>query len=388
MTAPAARARSPRRSLRIGFDLRRMRGTGTSRYARSIFTAVVAEAPEHEYVAVVQSEADAAEALAATPWVPYVVAPAAQFTAREMLAVPRLGRAIDLWHSPHPCQLSLGGRHRTVLTVLDLIPVTHAIGLRNLILREPFRAFLRASCRRAHMLVAISQFTSDVFHEVLGVPREKIRVAHLAPARVFAGPVDRHAVATARERWGLPRGRTVVYVGMSQPHKNLDRLLQALAELAIGRERLEPAPTLAVIGPNVRAERAALRARIHELRLEPHVRFLDSLRDEEVKLAYHAADVVVQPSLIEGFGLTLVEAMQCGTPVVASDIPVFREVVGDAALLVDPLRPAAIARGLRGVLVDPSLAATLRARGTARAGHYSWRRAALATLDAYDAAVA
>src|ERR1700716_1794068 len=101
--------------LRVAFDLRRMHKTGIGRYARNIFAAVVAEAPDNEYVAVVQDERDALWARAVAPHARCVVAPAAQYSLRELVRAPALGRAIDVWHSPHPYHWGVGARHRTVL---------------------------------------------------------------------------------------------------------------------------------------------------------------------------------------------------------------------------------------------------------------------------------
>jgi glycosyltransferase involved in cell wall biosynthesis len=369
---------------RIGFDLRRMHRTGIGRYARNIFTAVSAEASEHEYVAVVQNDADATWARAVAPTADVVVAPAAHYSPREMLRTPALTRPVDLWHSPHPYQWAVGARHRTVLTLLDLIQVTHAVGALNLLAREPLRLIIWAACRRAHSFVAISAATRDAFHEEMGVPVERIHVTPLAPDPRFAEPVDPCEVQRARTRWGLPE-RTVVYVGMTQPHKNLDGLLRALALIA--HDRPGDPIALAVIGPVVASRHAALLDRVRALGIADRVRFLGWLPDEEVRIAYHLASVVALPSLAEGFGLTMLEAMQCGSPCVASDIPALREVADGAARLVDPRDPASIAAGLRDVLDDSALADCLRTRGRANAARFSWKNAARTTLAAYDAAM-
>ena len=369
--------------MRIAFDLRRMHKTGIGRYARNIFAAVAAEASEHEYVAVVQDERDAAWARAAAPAARCVVDSAPQYSPREMLLLPPLGGDIDVFHSPHPYHLGFGARHRTVLTLLDLTQLTHAIGVKNLVAREPLRAIIWSACRRAERFTAISATTREMFHTHMGVPLERMHVTPLAPDPRFAEAVDPAAVAAARARWGL-HGRVVLYVGMSQPHKNLDRLLQAIALLA-GDRPGEPVQ-LAIVGPHVPAERRMLRARLRALGILDQVRVLDWLSDDDVRLAYHAADAVAQPSLSEGFGLTVLEAMQCGTPCVVSELPVLREVAGDAAVFVDPLSPASIAAGLRAVLDDTVRAGELRSLGHANASRFSWRCAAQETLAAYEAA--
>jgi glycosyltransferase involved in cell wall biosynthesis len=368
--------------LRIGFDLRRMHRTGIGRYARNIFTAVAAEAPEHAYVVVVQDERDAAWVRAAVPTARCVVAPAAQYSMREMFRTPEVG-AVDVFHCPHPYHLALGAAHPSVLTLLDLIQITHAIGVKNAIAREPLRAIIRASCRRAERFVVISEATREIFHEMMGVPRDRVHLTRLAPDPHFARPVNPAAVVAARERWGLG-DRVVLYVGMTQPHKNLDRLLQAVALLA--RDRPSDSVQVGIVGPVVPAERAALEARMDHLDITERVRLLGWLSDDDVLLAFHAAAVVALPSLAEGFGLTLLEAMQCGTPCVASALPVLREVAGDAAVFVEPLSPESIAGGLREVLDDAALASELRTRGRRNLSRFSWQQAARDTLAAYEAA--
>ena len=372
-----------RAPLRVGFDLRRMHRSGIGRYARNVFAAVVAEAPAHEYLAVVQGADDAAWAARLGARVRTLVAPAAQYTPQEMLRVPAGARGVDVWHSPHPYQLGLGGPP-VVLTLHDTIQLSHAMGAANRLARGPIAAILLASTRRARGLVAVSDATREAFRDWLRVPPSRVRVAPLAPDPALAAAPTAAAVAEARARWGLP-ARLALYIGMTQPHKNLPRLLDALARVV--REPGGADVALAIAGPWVPAQQAPLRARVAALGLAPHVRFLGTLTDAELGVAYHLADVVVQPSLVEGFGLTVLEAMQAGTPVVASDIPAFREIAGDAARLVDPHSPASIADGLRAVLDDPARAAALARLGRAAARRFDWRATARATLAAYaDAA--
>lgn len=378
-------ASSPDVPLRIGVDMRRMHKTGIGRYAHNVFAAITTEAPQHEYVAVVQNDRDAASVRSLASRARCVIAPARQYTPREMLRLPDVGTTLDVWHSPHPYQLALGAAHPTVLTLLDLIQVTHAIGLRNVLAREPIRALLWIACRRAERFVAISAATRDAFHARMGIPHEKIHVTPLAPDPRFAAPVDPAMVSAARRRWSLPE-RVVLYVGMTQPHKNLTRLLDAMSILV--RERPHDPLHLAIVGPVVPGERGPIHARMQKLGIADRVRFLDWLSDDDVRVAYHLADMLAQPSLAEGFGLTVLEAMQCGTPCVVSDIPALREVAGDAAVFVDPLSPGSIADGLRAVLDDAARARTLRELGRANVARFSWQRAARETLSAYRAAAA
>ncbi len=140
---------------------------------------------------------------------------------------------------------------------------------------------------------------------------------------------------------------------------------------------------LVIIGDAI-SKYAALRRATHRYNLHKFVRFLGFLPDETLAIVYRLAGVFVFPSLYEGFGLPPLEAMASGTPVVTSNVSSLPEVVGDAALLVDPTDPVSIADAMRRVLTDPLLAAELSARGLARARTFSWEQAATRIHDIYQ----
>lgn len=371
--------------LRIGFDLRRMHKTGIGRYARNLFSAMAAEAPQHVYVAVVQEAADAEWARSVAPDALCVVSPARQYSAREIFGTPALPQPVDVFHTPHPYHIPTrraGGQGR-VITLLDLIQMSHPVGARGRLARAPLGAVISASCRRADRYVAISRTTRGAFHERLGVPLELIHVTPLAPDPGFATGVDPNEIGAARARWGV-RGRIIACVGTAHPHKNLDRLVEAFAIASRGQggEPLE----LVLAGPVSDRRRTELTGRARRLRVDDHVHVLGTIRERDLLTLLHAAQALVLPSLVEGFGLTLLEAMQCGTPCVASDIPVLREVAGDAALFANPLDAGALAQAITAVVEDASRAAELRARGFANLARYDWRVTARETLEAYAAA--
>ena len=374
---------------RIGIDLRRMHASGIGRYSRTLFETMRRDAPGIEWTAAVQSESDAGWVRARAPEARVVIAPAAAYSPGEMLALPRLPGRVDLWHSPHPFQLDLGRRApRLVLTLLDLIPVTHPPNAKARRLRLAYREFVRLACRRASAMVAISQFTADEFVARLGVPRARIVVTPLASDARFSASADRSRVDAFRRERGLPR-HFALYVGMSEPHKNLRLLFEAAALLA--KEHAPDELGVAVIGPTTgpyaAEQRAMLLGHVEALGVGDRVHFLGTLTDEELLLAYAAADVLVQPSKVEGFGLTILEAMLAGTPVACSDIPVFHEVAGDAAELFDPADARSLAHALVHIMHDSARAAALRAAGRRRATGFSWGATAALTLTAYRQAL-
>ena len=187
------------------------------------------------------------------------------------------------------------------------------------------------------------------------------------------------AVARVRERYQLDHP-FVLYVGNIKPHKNLVRLIEAFDELRRGE--LEDLKLL-IIGDQI-SKLPALRRAVHRHKLHKHVRFLGYLADDQLAILYRLASVFAFPSLYEGFGLPPLEAMASGTPVVTSNVSSLPEVVGGAAVLVDPYDVDAIVDGLRRVLTNPTLAAEMRQKGIARAREFSWERSVAKTWAVYQ----
>jgi len=267
----------------------------------------------------------------------------------------------------------------TVVTVLDLSFLRFP---------EAFKAFNRAylalmtrlSVRRAAKVIAISESTRQDVIELLGVPPERV-------ARIYCGadprfrPLPADEVAAFRQEKGLPE-RFVLFLGTIEPRKNAVTLIEAFAALiATERRRTEDVQLVLAGGRGWLAEPAY--ARVEELGLQDRVRFTGYLPEEEKALWYNAATCFCYPSLYEGFGLPPLEAMACGVPVVTSNVSSLPEVVGEAALTVDPLDSRALCEALRRVLIDGDLWSELSVRGPARARRFSWREAARQTADVY-----
>ena len=181
-----------------------------------------------------------------------------------------------------------------------------------------------------------------------------------------------------RERYQL-HDRFLLYSGNVKPHKNLERLIDAFARLR--RQGIDDIKLL-ITGSEI-SRYATLRRAVHRYNLHKHVRFLGFLSAETLATLYHLADAFVFPSLYEGFGLPPLEAMASGTPVLTSNVSSLPEVVADAALLIDPYDPVAIADGLRRILSDDAMRARLIRRGRERAAHFSWEESAGRVLSIY-----
>ncbi len=357
---------------------------GMETYARELIPALVAARPDLRLTAFINREAAAA---ADGPWgqlIPTVTVPVHArrrvewVRGEQQLLAPRARAAgVDLLHSL-ASTAPAWGRYRRVVTVHDLIyrayPDSHA-GLLSL----GMRVLVPLAAHRSHRVIADSASTRDDLIRLLHVPARKIDVVPLG-----VGPAPTPAPDAAREvraryaRHGQP---LVLSVSAKRPHKNLLRLLDALALLPAQRR-----PVLVLPGYATPHE-AELRARAAELGIAADVRFVGWVDARELDGLYAAADAFVFPSLYEGFGLPVLEAMRRGVPVACSDRSSLPEVAGDAALLFDPERPQAIADAIAALLEDPDRAQRLRAAGLRQAERFSWTATARGTLDSYERAL-
>lgn len=268
-----------------------------------------------------------------------------------------------------------------VITVLDIIP--HLVRddaalntLRHPIDRGAYRLAL-AALRRADALLAISAYTARTLVDALGIAPERVHVtypgvdqAHFCPQPV---PDD------FRARYGLGRpDYAVLYVGSEDPRKNLPVLIAALARLRAASENGDVC--LWKVGrAHFADERARLTTLIAQHGLSGAVQFFDDVPDADLPLFYNAADVLAMPSLYEGFGLPVVEAMACGTPVVVADATALPELVGAAGYKFAPADADALAAALRQAWTAPRDAARWRAQ----AAPFTWARTVRDTLAVY-----
>ena len=260
---------------------------------------------------------------------------------------------------------------RTVVTCHDVAPLDldqRGRGLSRRLWDRSFRAMLRA----AH-IIADSAHTRDAILRHADYAADRITIIPLAVADTFFDPIDAPELETLRQRYQLTGRRIVLHVGSCEPRKNIDLLLHALAEIRDDRT------VFAQIGGNFTASQRDLMRR---LRLQSRVLQAPTF-GHALYTWYQAADVLVFPSLYEGFGLPVLEAMASGTPVICSTATSLPEVAGDAAILIDPQDPLKLAEAIRSVLSDPVLAADLRRRGVERSKSFTWERTARETLAVY-----
>jgi glycosyltransferase involved in cell wall biosynthesis len=237
----------------------------------------------------------------------------------------------------------------------------------------------RLSARRARRLIAVSTHAAAESTRLLGVPSDRIDVVYHGVDPVFR-PLPAAEIADFRQRRGLPK-RFVLFVGTLEPRKNLVRLVEAFARVRDGQVRLVLAGGRGWLTDE-------LFATVEVLGLGEEVVFPGYVVNDELPLWYNAATVLAYPSVYEGFGLPVLEAQACGTPVLTSNTSSLPEAAGDAALMVDAYDVDALAAGLNRLLTDEPLWHQLRERGLAHAEQFSWPRTAQETVCVYRRALA
>ncbi|MGQ9489222.1 MAG: glycosyltransferase family 4 protein [Anaerolineae bacterium] len=238
--------------------------------------------------------------------------------------------------------------------------------------------FTRLSTRRAARVIAVSESTRRDVIALCGVAPEQVVTIHNGVDTAFC-PAEPAAVAAFRQAKGLPE-RFILFLGTLEPRKNLDILLHAYARL---RARLGAgAPKLMIAGGKGWFYETVL-AQVDALGLADDVYFPGYVAGDELPWWYRAAELFVYPSRFEGFGLPVLEAMACGTPVITTTSSSLPEVAGDAALLVDPDDVDGLTGALERLLTDASLRASLRQAGLQRAAQFSWARTAAETARLY-----
>jgi len=237
---------------------------------------------------------------------------------------------------------------------------------------------VRRARKQAFRILALSEYTKKELLDLYRMPDEKVAVVYPGVDERFK-PLDRAAARELVDREygiGFP---FVLTVGVIQPRKNLDRLLEGFAIL---KGILRSDHKLVVVG-KYGWKQANLEQRIHELELAANVIFTGYVPHEDLPAFYSAADVFVYPSVYEGFGLPPLEAMACGAPVIAGDRSSLPEAVGEAGIMVDPYDPDAFARAMAGVLSSESLRAEMSALGLDQAKKFSWDRTAREAMTIY-----
>ncbi len=294
---------------------------------------------------------------------------------RVPLPVEALVGPVDLFYSPD--FVLPPTRARTVLTVHDLsfirVPECADPNLRAYLNKAVPR-----SVHRADLVLADSQNTKDDLVELLGVNPQRIEVIYPGVEERFRPIEDQALLENVRRRYNLPT-RFILGLGTLEPRKNFPRFIEAFASLQVSKF----ASLHLVIAGRPGWLYEGIFAAVERLGLEGKVAFPGFIADEDLPALYNLAELFVFPSLYEGFGLPVLEAMACGTPVVCSNTSSLPEIVGDAALTFDPLDVTEIAAKIEEVLHNEALREEMREKGLQQAAKFSWERTAQETLEVY-----
>jgi glycosyltransferase involved in cell wall biosynthesis len=354
-------------AVRIGIDARKLHDFGIGTYIRNLLRQLSRLDTSTEFVLLCRPE-DREGLATLGPNFRSIGETAGAYSLSEQVRVPLALRRekVSLFHAPHyvlpplvPC--------RSVVTIHDCIHLMFPQYLPNLGALAYARASIRMAARRATRVMTVSESSKRDILRFVDAEPDKIDVIYNSYDERFGIEPLEEDVVRVRERFQL-HDEFILYAGNVKPHKNLERLIQAFD---LVRRRGLDHVKLVIIGDEV-SKYAALRRAVHRHQLHQYVRFLGYLPETTLAVMYRLAGVFVFPSLYEGFGLPPLEAMASGTPVVTSNVSSLPEVAGDAAILVDPYDPQAIADGIAAVLTDEATRRELRSKGLKRAREFSW----------------
>jgi glycosyltransferase involved in cell wall biosynthesis len=368
--------------LHIAIDARRVRDFGIGTYIRNLTRALSALDPESRYT-LLAPPGDQSDLAGLGPNFRLLPCDASDYGARHNLQFPGYLRSLKAsvfhiplnsvpWRMPRPYVV-------TIHDMSTLLFPAHR-NLRNTLHELRYRR----GVKRAARVIAVSNSTCRDIEAILAMPATRISTIYSAPDPAFTDSV----IEEGQRRQILDRYSItypyILYAGTIRVHKNVPRLVEAFAVL---RQSLEGHPVyrnlrLVIIGDELSKNPAVRRAVVHA-RIEASVRFLGFVPFETLRVFYTAAEAFAFPSLYEGFGLAPLEAMACGTPVVASSVPSLIEAVGDAAELVNPEKVFDIERGLREVLLNVERRSWLVEAGRAQARKFHWNATARQVLAIY-----
>ena len=284
----------------------------------------------------------------------------------------------DIFHSNTFCVPRFRDKKRkVVVTVYDVSVFTHPECHKKMNIKHCLGG-IRDAIKYADSIIAISEHTKQDLIKYLNAPPELITVTHLAAGSEYHEVKDKKKLKAVREKYGLPEDY-ILFVGSLEPRKNVKTLLKAYANMREGLKKDLPL----VIAGGKGWMNSGIPGMVKDLKIEKRVRFAGYIDGADIAAVYSGAALFVYPSLYEGFGLPILEAMSCGAPVITSDTSSMPEVAGDAAVLINPTDVDELGEALKRVIENEGLRLSLREKGLARAGTFSWERCARETLDVY-----
>lgn len=366
--------------MKIGIDARMFLNpkTGVGQYVANLLRAFAEVGPENEYY--LYAPRPFKLSLPEGPFYMRII-PSRRSLWWMQVVLPRflVQDGIDLYWGGNYAVPFLPRRIKKVVTLHDFVykkypgtlPVRTALHL---------RVALPLYLRSCHHVLVPSQNTAIDLQETYRFPGEKITVVHLAAGSAFFNKMEEKEVQDVLAKYNLSKGY-LLYVGAVEPRKGVDTILKTLG---VYRERNSECPFLVIAGP-LGWKTKKIVSLVSELDLEKTVRFLGYVPDEDLPALYKGASIFLYPSLYEGFGLPVVEAMASGVPVITSRAASLPEVAGDAALFVNPGDEKELSMQLEKLLQDPVLRQEMGRKGKAQAERFSWLQTAKKTLQVFNA---
>jgi glycosyltransferase involved in cell wall biosynthesis len=352
----------------ITIDARMLESSGIGTYLRNLLENLAAIENEYAFKVICRGR----QLLQGLPpdRFQFVLAKSPIYSLSEQWEIARLARNAPVLHSPH-YNAPLLYRGNLVVTIHDLTHVTDPTFKRTLAARFYARPMFKLVARRADRIIANSEFTKQQIVEHLGISPSKVIVAYLGVNDHFCPHDRKQAVPRVSTLLGLKQPY-ILFVGNLKPHKNVKTLIRAFAQISVHGD-LDHG--LVILGDD-RKWKSGLVRECEKLGIPDRVSFVPQVSYEDLPWVYGAAEMLVMPSFIEGFGLPVLEAMACGAPVVCSRVASLPEVAGDAAEYFDPSSVDDLAAAMERVLRSSQLQETMRLKGLERARLFSWEECA------------
>ncbi len=371
---------------RIGIDARKLKDYGIGSYIRNLLEAIgrLPESRAYRFrVYARRADGDDLPDLPEHFEVSYDDSPGYSVAELTRFAWRLMRDRLDLFHATHYVLPPLWRRKtRAVVTIHDIIHLLYPQFLPNRAALLYARFMIRRALTRADRIVTVSENTRRDLVDYFGIPAARIEVIYNGVSPRFHPDIPREE----KERVAAKLGLTfpyLLFLGGEKPHKNVQNVVRAFAKARQERSLPHRLVLAGALPPNP----ARLDALIAALELTAAVRRPGVVEDADLPALFAGAEAFLYPTLYEGFGLPVVEAMACGTPVLTSATSALQEIAGANARLVDPMDVDAIASGIASLATDAEARAELAALGKRRALDFSWDKAARRTLDVYAAAL-
>lgn len=373
------------RTPRIGIDARKLTHFGIGTYIRNLLEGIARRPESLAYRFRVYVPGADVGALPELPSHFEVVpedSPGYSIAELTRFAWRLMRDRLDLFHATHYVIPPLA-RARAIVTIHDIIHVLYPQFLPSKAAQLYARVMIGRALRRADRIITVSYNSKRDLVDYFGIAPARIDVVYNGVAASFNDHVPRAERDRVAAKYGLPRPY-LLFLGGEKPHKNVRNVLRGFAEAR--RERALP-HALVLAGPMPK-NRSRVEALIGGLELQSRVIRTGIVPEEDLPGLFAGADAFLYPTLYEGFGLPVVEAMACGVPVLTSSTSALQEIAGGYAYLVDPMDVEAIGRGIADLATDPARRAELVELGKRRAADFSWDRAAQQTLKVYGETLA